>query len=233
MFDRIAGPYDLMNRVMTAGLDRRWRALAARESGVGRGATVLDACCGTGDLALELARVVGPQRPGDRARLLGRDAARGPRARSARDGRGGDRVGARRRDGDAVRRQLLRRRDDRASACATCPTPRPACASSRASCARAGASSASRSRSRVARPLKQLLLALVRPRHPGPRQGLRPRRRLLLPARLGAPLPGPRRARRGLPPRRHERRPLPAAGRRHRRPARRRGRRRDRRWPRT
>ena len=59
MFDRIAGPYDLMNRVITAGLDRRWRAIAARESGVGRGATVLDACCGTGDLALELARVVG------------------------------------------------------------------------------------------------------------------------------------------------------------------------------
>jgi demethylmenaquinone methyltransferase/2-methoxy-6-polyprenyl-1,4-benzoquinol methylase len=59
MFDRIAGPYDLMNRLMTAGLDRRWRAIAARESGVGRGASVLDACCGTGDLALELARVVG------------------------------------------------------------------------------------------------------------------------------------------------------------------------------
>ena len=59
MFDRIAGPYDLMNRLMTAGLDRRWRAIAARESGVGRGASVLDACCGTGDLALELARLVG------------------------------------------------------------------------------------------------------------------------------------------------------------------------------
>jgi demethylmenaquinone methyltransferase/2-methoxy-6-polyprenyl-1,4-benzoquinol methylase len=59
MFDRIAGPYDLMNKLMTAGLDRRWRAIAARESGVGRGATVLDACCGTGDLALELARTVG------------------------------------------------------------------------------------------------------------------------------------------------------------------------------
>ncbi|MDX6484241.1 MAG: demethylmenaquinone methyltransferase / 2-methoxy-6-polyprenyl,4-benzoquinol methylase [Gaiellaceae bacterium] len=59
MFDRIAGPYDLMNTLMTAGLDRRWRAIAARECGVGRGATVLDACCGTGDLALELARTVG------------------------------------------------------------------------------------------------------------------------------------------------------------------------------
>jgi demethylmenaquinone methyltransferase/2-methoxy-6-polyprenyl-1,4-benzoquinol methylase len=59
MFDRIAAPYDLMNRLMTAGLDRRWRAIAARESGVGRGASVLDACCGTGDLALELARTVG------------------------------------------------------------------------------------------------------------------------------------------------------------------------------
>jgi demethylmenaquinone methyltransferase / 2-methoxy-6-polyprenyl-1,4-benzoquinol methylase len=59
MFDRIAGPYDLMNTLMTAGLDRRWRAIAARETGVGRGATVLDACCGTGDLALELARTVG------------------------------------------------------------------------------------------------------------------------------------------------------------------------------
>jgi demethylmenaquinone methyltransferase/2-methoxy-6-polyprenyl-1,4-benzoquinol methylase len=59
MFDRIAGPYDLMNTLMTAGLDRRWRAIAARESGVGRGASVLDACCGTGDLALELARTVG------------------------------------------------------------------------------------------------------------------------------------------------------------------------------
>ena len=32
MFDRIAGPYDRMNRVMTAGLDRRWRALAADEA---------------------------------------------------------------------------------------------------------------------------------------------------------------------------------------------------------
>lgn len=50
MFDRIAPVYDLMNRVMTAGLDGRWRRLAA---GVVRpGDRVLDAACGTGDLAL-------------------------------------------------------------------------------------------------------------------------------------------------------------------------------------
>jgi demethylmenaquinone methyltransferase/2-methoxy-6-polyprenyl-1,4-benzoquinol methylase len=54
MFDRIVPRYDLMNRLMTAGLDRRWRALAAAEAAVEPGAPVLDACCGTGDLALAL-----------------------------------------------------------------------------------------------------------------------------------------------------------------------------------
>jgi len=51
MFDRIAPVYDVMNRLMTAGLDRRWRRLAVREV-VWPGDRVLDACCGTGDLAL-------------------------------------------------------------------------------------------------------------------------------------------------------------------------------------
>ncbi|HET9507086.1 MAG TPA: bifunctional demethylmenaquinone methyltransferase/2-methoxy-6-polyprenyl-1,4-benzoquinol methylase UbiE [Gaiellaceae bacterium] len=51
MFDRIAPVYDLMNRVMTAGLDQRWRRLAVRLV-VRPGDRVLDACCGTGDLAL-------------------------------------------------------------------------------------------------------------------------------------------------------------------------------------
>ena len=51
MFDRIAPFYDLMNRVMTAGLDGRWRRLTAR-SVVRPGDRVLDGCCGTGDLAL-------------------------------------------------------------------------------------------------------------------------------------------------------------------------------------
>jgi demethylmenaquinone methyltransferase/2-methoxy-6-polyprenyl-1,4-benzoquinol methylase len=58
MFDRIAPVYDPMNRVMTAGLDRRWRRLAA-EAAVRPGNRVLDACCGTGDLALACARAGG------------------------------------------------------------------------------------------------------------------------------------------------------------------------------
>ncbi|MBA2642794.1 MAG: class I SAM-dependent methyltransferase [Actinobacteria bacterium] len=55
MFDRIAPVYDVMNRVMTMGLDRRWRRLAVREA-VWPGDRVLDACCGTGDLAVEAER---------------------------------------------------------------------------------------------------------------------------------------------------------------------------------
>src|SRR5437879_12863114 len=51
MFDRIAPVYDVMNRVMTMGLDLRWRKLAARAV-VQHGDRVLDAACGTGDLAV-------------------------------------------------------------------------------------------------------------------------------------------------------------------------------------
>ena len=51
MFDRIAPVYDAMNRVMTAGLDQRWRRATVREA-VRPGDHVLDACCGTGDLAV-------------------------------------------------------------------------------------------------------------------------------------------------------------------------------------
>ncbi|MDE3026749.1 MAG: ubiquinone/menaquinone biosynthesis methyltransferase [Acidobacteriota bacterium] len=51
MFDRIAPFYDAMNRLMTAGLDRRWRRITVTET-VRTGDRVLDACCGTGDLAL-------------------------------------------------------------------------------------------------------------------------------------------------------------------------------------
>ncbi len=51
MFDRIAPVYDAMNRLMTAGLDLRWRRLAAAAV-VRPGDRVLDAACGTGDFAL-------------------------------------------------------------------------------------------------------------------------------------------------------------------------------------
>ncbi len=55
MFDRIAGPYDLMNSVMTAGLHHRWRQRAADLARVGPGDRALDVATGTGDLAIELA----------------------------------------------------------------------------------------------------------------------------------------------------------------------------------
>ncbi|MBA3842490.1 MAG: ubiquinone/menaquinone biosynthesis methyltransferase [Actinobacteria bacterium] len=51
MFDRIAPVYDVMNRVMTAGLDGRWRRMTAAAA-VRPGNRVLDAACGTGDLAI-------------------------------------------------------------------------------------------------------------------------------------------------------------------------------------
>jgi demethylmenaquinone methyltransferase / 2-methoxy-6-polyprenyl-1,4-benzoquinol methylase len=55
MFDRIAPVYDAMNRVMTLGLDQRWRRRTVRLA-VKPGDRVLDACCGTGDLAIIAAR---------------------------------------------------------------------------------------------------------------------------------------------------------------------------------
>jgi demethylmenaquinone methyltransferase/2-methoxy-6-polyprenyl-1,4-benzoquinol methylase len=58
MFDRISPVYDPMNRLMTAGLDRRWRRLTVAAA-VRPGDRVLDACCGTGDLALEAQRAGG------------------------------------------------------------------------------------------------------------------------------------------------------------------------------
>jgi demethylmenaquinone methyltransferase/2-methoxy-6-polyprenyl-1,4-benzoquinol methylase len=60
MFDRIARVYDLMNSVMTAGLHHAWRRRAADLAEVGAGDRVLDVATGTGDLAIELAKRVGP-----------------------------------------------------------------------------------------------------------------------------------------------------------------------------
>jgi demethylmenaquinone methyltransferase/2-methoxy-6-polyprenyl-1,4-benzoquinol methylase len=58
MFDRISPVYDAMNRTMTMGLDQRWRR-ATVAAVVRPGDRVLDACCGTGDLALAARRAGG------------------------------------------------------------------------------------------------------------------------------------------------------------------------------
>ncbi|MCB9915691.1 MAG: ubiquinone/menaquinone biosynthesis methyltransferase [Planctomycetes bacterium] len=56
MFARIAGRYDLLNHLLSAGIDRRWRRRAVARAGALASGTVIDACCGTGDLGLEFAR---------------------------------------------------------------------------------------------------------------------------------------------------------------------------------
>jgi demethylmenaquinone methyltransferase/2-methoxy-6-polyprenyl-1,4-benzoquinol methylase len=57
VFSQVPPHYDLINWLMTWGLDRRWRLMAARECLASRPGRVLDLCCGTGDLAIALARM--------------------------------------------------------------------------------------------------------------------------------------------------------------------------------
>ncbi|MCY4075352.1 MAG: ubiquinone/menaquinone biosynthesis methyltransferase [Acidobacteria bacterium] len=70
MFDAIARRYDLLNRVLSAGLDQRWRARAVRSLGLTGRETVVDFCTGTADLAIALA---GGR--GGAARVVGLDFA--------------------------------------------------------------------------------------------------------------------------------------------------------------
>jgi demethylmenaquinone methyltransferase/2-methoxy-6-polyprenyl-1,4-benzoquinol methylase len=56
MFASIAPRYDATNRLLTAGVDERWRRRAVRELALRPGSSVLDLCCGTGDLSFHLAR---------------------------------------------------------------------------------------------------------------------------------------------------------------------------------
>lgn len=55
MFDAVAPRYDLVNRIMTFGLDRRWRRATVTALGLPAGSTVVDLACGTGDLCADLA----------------------------------------------------------------------------------------------------------------------------------------------------------------------------------
>ena len=68
MFGAIAPRYDRMNRLMTFGLDRRWRNRTVCSVPTDPAEPVLDVCCGTGDLALAWARRLGPD-----ARVVGSD----------------------------------------------------------------------------------------------------------------------------------------------------------------
>jgi demethylmenaquinone methyltransferase / 2-methoxy-6-polyprenyl-1,4-benzoquinol methylase len=60
MFDRVAGRYDVLNSVMTAGLHHGWRQRAAVRAELSPGDSALDICCGTGDFTLELSSRVAP-----------------------------------------------------------------------------------------------------------------------------------------------------------------------------
>ena len=88
MFDAIAGRYDLLNHVLSAGIDRRWRRLAIQALALSGSERVLDLCTGTADLAIAArtmapgaARVVGVDFAGAMLRV-GRDEAAACRPRS-------------------------------------------------------------------------------------------------------------------------------------------------------
>jgi len=74
MFDAIAPRYDLLNHLLSAGIDRRWRAAAIRSLQLTGRETLLDVCCGTADVALEA------RKPGRRGGLGRRGGPSGPLA---------------------------------------------------------------------------------------------------------------------------------------------------------
>lgn len=68
VFSSIVSRYDFLNAVMSLGRDSAWRKLAVSLMGLGTGDRALDVCCGTGDLAFEMGRVVG-----ESGRVVGAD----------------------------------------------------------------------------------------------------------------------------------------------------------------
>lgn len=72
MFDAIAPRYDLLNRLLSFGIDRRWRRLAVAQLRIPAGGMVLDIATGTGDVALEIAA-----RTAETVRIIGDDFTQG------------------------------------------------------------------------------------------------------------------------------------------------------------
>ena len=69
MFQNIAPRYDLLNRLLSFGIDRRWRTFAVRQLQIPEQGRVLDIATGTGDVALEVAA-----RTADSVRIVGEDS---------------------------------------------------------------------------------------------------------------------------------------------------------------
>ncbi len=108
MFDAIAPRYDLLNHLLSAGIDRRWRAAAIKSLELAGGETLVDVCSGTADVALEARRG-----PAAAARVVGVDFS------SAMLGLGRQKVGLARESGrialirgDAMRLPIASRSAD-------------------------------------------------------------------------------------------------------------------------
>jgi demethylmenaquinone methyltransferase/2-methoxy-6-polyprenyl-1,4-benzoquinol methylase len=71
MFDKIARRYDRVNRVLSLGMDKGWRRRTVRSLALGENAQVLDVATGTGDLAIDLARMT------PTAKIIGLDPSPG------------------------------------------------------------------------------------------------------------------------------------------------------------
>ncbi len=84
LFDSVAARYDLLNRILSLGLDLRWRRIAARACALAPGGRALDVCTGTGDLALLLRREVGKA-----GVVVGADLSTGMLRRGRSKGAGG------------------------------------------------------------------------------------------------------------------------------------------------
>ena len=76
MFDAIAPRYDLLNHLLSAGIDRRWRAAAIRSLTLTGRETLLDVCAGTADVALAARAAPGSGSAGGAARVVGVDFSR-------------------------------------------------------------------------------------------------------------------------------------------------------------